>query len=67
MNPTAHELWRISKVLAVTGQSSSTMYEGCARGTFPKPVKLGPRASAWVASEVLAWIEARIAQRDVQG
>ena len=31
---------------------------------FPRPTKLGPRAVAWVESEVDAWIDARIAERD---
>ena len=33
--------------------------------SFPAPVKvLGPRVSAWLASEVSAWQQARIAERD---
>jgi prophage regulatory protein len=35
-----------------------------AEGTFPKPVKLGARAVAWVESEVEEWILARIEERD---
>ena len=30
-------------------------------GTFPAPVKLGARASAWIESEINEWIESRIA------
>ncbi len=29
-------------------------------GTFPAPVKLGARASAWVESEINDWIDSRI-------
>lgn len=29
--------------------------------SFPKPVRLGPRAVGWLESEVDAWIESRIA------
>jgi prophage regulatory protein len=32
--------------------------------TFPKPVPMGTQAVRWVASEVQAWIHARIAERD---
>jgi prophage regulatory protein len=29
-------------------------------GLFPKPVKIGIRASAWLESEVAAWIQSKI-------
>jgi prophage regulatory protein len=35
-----------------------------AEGTFPKPVKLGPKAVGWVEEEIDAWIRARMAERD---
>ena len=38
------------------------MYAYIRAGTFPKPVKLGLRASAWVKSEILAWVQGRIEQ-----
>ena len=34
---------------------------------FPKKVRLGPRAVGYVESEIDAWIEARIAERDREG
>lgn len=33
-------------------------------GKFPKRVRLGERRIAWVANEIDAWIEERIAERD---
>jgi len=33
-------------------------------GRFPRPIKLGGNTNAWIESEVDAWIEARIADRD---
>lgn len=42
------------------------IYRLIARGEFPQPVKIGKRRNGWVASEVEAWIEARVAQRDDQ-
>lgn len=33
-------------------------------GRFPKRVQLGPCRVGWVESEVLAWLEERIKQRD---
>ncbi|MEH6585699.1 MAG: AlpA family phage regulatory protein [Halioglobus sp.] len=39
------------------------LYEMMGRGEFPQSVNLGPRAVAWIAAEVLEWVEDRIAQR----
>lgn len=36
-----------------------------AAGTFPKRVKLGACRVAWVSEEVQAWIDERIATRDL--
>lgn len=58
------ELWRLPKVKQTAGLGSSRIYELVAEGKFPKPVKLGPRASAWVSTEVLDWVAERIAERD---
>lgn len=33
-----------------------------AAGSFPKPIPLGEHAVGWVASEVDAWIQQRIAE-----
>lgn len=55
------QLLRRPAVLAKTGLSNATIYRD---PTFPKPIRIGERASAWVAAEVDAWIAERIAQRD---
>ena len=34
---------------------------------FPKPVRLGKNSIAFVSTEIDAWIEARIADRDAGG
>jgi prophage regulatory protein len=55
-------LLRRRQVEAATGFRRSTIYEHMARGRFPKPIRLGPRTVAWLASEIDAWIAARIAE-----
>ena len=35
-------------------------------GEFPQPVRLGTNSVAFVADEVLAWQEAKIAERDAK-
>jgi prophage regulatory protein len=46
-----------------TGLRRSQIYEYVAQGRFPSPVRIGPRAVAWVEEEIDAWIDARIAER----
>jgi prophage regulatory protein len=50
------ELWNLGKVVARTGLSRSTLYAYIAQGLFPKQRQLGPRRVAWLASEVLGWM-----------
>jgi prophage regulatory protein len=52
---------RRAQVERLTGFSVSTLYRLAKSGDFPKPVKIGARASGWIAGEVEAWIEARVA------
>jgi len=52
-------------VLARTGICNASLYQKIAEGTFPKPVKLGGRAVAWVESEVDQWIYDLIEARDL--
>ena len=59
-------LERLPQVKARTGLGRSEIYRRIAAGNFPAPIKLGERASAWVASEVDAFIESRIAARDAK-
>ena len=58
-----YEIKRRPEVEAKTGLSRSTIYEKMKSGTFPKPVKLGPRSVGWLETEVDAWLEERIADR----
>ena len=62
-------LERLPRVKARTGLSRSEIYRRIAANppTFPAPVKLGERASAWPEHKVTAWCEARIAARDAKG
>ena len=55
---------RISDVSRVTGLPRATIYEMVSKGTFPKQVRLSPRAVGWIESEIQQWQEARIAARE---
>ena len=49
-------LLRAPAVLAITGMSRTTLHRRVIAGEFPPAVKLGPRAVAWRASDIDAWI-----------
>jgi len=59
-------LIRLKDVKHVTGLGRSTIYKYIEEGVFPKSVSLGGRAVAWVESEVMGWVMARIEARDTQ-
>jgi predicted DNA-binding transcriptional regulator AlpA len=48
---------RLAQVLAIIPLSKSTWFEGCRAGRYPKPVKIGPRASAWKVEDIAALVE----------
>ena len=52
------KLLRLHATMELTGKSRSDIYRD---PTFPKPIKIGPRASAWIEDEVNRWIAERIA------
>lgn len=54
---------RLPEVKSRTGFSRSSIYLFVQNGTFPRPVRIGGRAVAWLESDIDAWIEARLADR----
>lgn len=63
----APQIVKRPEVEAATGLSRSSLYRLAAAGQFPRPIHLGPRAVGWRWAEILAWIEARTAERDGKG
>jgi predicted DNA-binding transcriptional regulator AlpA len=51
---------RLPEVKAVTGLSKTSIYELVREKTFPAPIRLGPRAVAWVKSEIRQWAVERV-------
>ena len=50
---------RLSQIIAPQGPipvSKSTWWAGIKAGRYPKPVKLGPRVTAWRVEDILALI-----------
>lgn len=63
--PTPPRFIKLAKVREYTSLSTSEIYRRIAAGEFPKQVSLGPKSSAWVESEVLAWCQELMANREV--
>jgi prophage regulatory protein len=57
-------LIRFREVKRLTGLSGATLYRKMSAREFPRPVRLGANACAWLLSEVQDWIARRIALRD---
>ena len=58
------KLLRLPEVISRTGYKRSNIYQLMNLGDFPKSVQLGPRAVAWLSSEIDQWIDDRINERD---
>lgn len=54
-------LIRLPEVMAICALSRSGIYERVKNGTFPAPVKLDGRPSAWIKQEVQQWNVRQIA------
>ena len=52
-------LLRLPEVEARTGWKKSSIYAAMAAKTFPRPVRIGARCTAWHESEIEAWIASR--------
>ena len=57
-------LIRLPEVIHLTGYKRTALYKKIDQGDFPRPVKLGPRAVAWIENEVMNWIKEKIQTRD---
>jgi prophage regulatory protein len=54
-------LLRLPRVLDERGVRKTQHYDDIKKGLFPRPIKIGQRASAWKSEEVAAINQARIA------
>lgn len=56
-------LMRLPEVQRMTGMGRSTIWKRSREGTFPAPIKQGPRTTAWVEGQVVGWIAALVAEQ----
>ena len=52
-------LLRLPQVEATCGLKKSAIYIRIKEGTFPVPVRLGPKSVAWRSDEVSQWVDSR--------
>ncbi len=53
------KLLRRREVEDITSVSRSSIYRLIQNGEFPRPVRIGPAAVRWRASDITAWLESR--------
>jgi predicted DNA-binding transcriptional regulator AlpA len=53
------EFWSIKTVAQKTGLSRASIYRYVARNLFPARRRIGPGRIAWLASEVISWMQSR--------
>jgi prophage regulatory protein len=65
--PPLHKVIRLRDLPNYVGLGRTQVEQLIAEGRFPKPVKLSTRRIAWLESEIVAWQQLRIAERDNPG
>lgn len=55
---------KIKQVAAEINVSVPQVYKLVSLGRFPKPIKLGERGSGWLTTEIDAWLQSRVDERD---
>jgi prophage regulatory protein len=60
-------LVRVDDVVARYGlHGHEQLYNLMAAGQFPRPIRLGKRAVAWVEAELQDWLASRVAERNAR-
>ena len=52
-------LLKLPEVIEITRLSKPTLYRLIGKDGFPRPLRVGPRASRWRADEIEKWIATR--------
>lgn len=62
--PNRPHFLRMPQVMAYTGLSRRGVYQYIQEGRFPRQIPLGGGRVAWLSSEVDAWLQSRIDERN---
>ncbi|PRY06140.1 AlpA family transcriptional regulator [Paraburkholderia sp. BL25I1N1] len=58
------QVMRMKEVVKKIGLCRATIYAMIGRGEFPRPIRIGERATGWRESELEAWLANRSAARE---
>lgn len=58
--PVRDRFMRLPAVIEVCGIGKTTIYDQIRQGIFPSPIPLGAKSVGWLASEIEAWMAAKI-------
>ncbi|MDR8399522.1 AlpA family transcriptional regulator [Paraburkholderia sp. USG1] len=58
------QVMRMKDVVKKIGLCRATIYSMISRGEFPRPIRIGERATGWRESELEAWLANRSAARE---
>lgn len=58
------QILRMKDVVKKIGLCRATVYAMISRREFPRPIRIGERATGWRESELEAWLANRIAARE---
>jgi prophage regulatory protein len=62
--PRLQRVVRLADLTAYVGLRRTQIEVLISQGRFPRPVRIGDRAMAWMETELIAWQQERIAERD---
>lgn len=54
------KIMRLPQVIELTTYKRSSIYRLMDEGKFPKPIKIGARAVAWLEEDINLWLESKI-------
>lgn len=64
MSSKNYELLDLEEVKKLVGLARSSIYRQMLALTFPRCIHVGERTSRWVKSEIMEWIQLKMAERD---
>ena len=57
MSKSEPKILRLPEVARLTGLGKTTIHRRYRDGTFPRPLRLGPKSIGWRREEILEWLE----------
>lgn len=62
--PRLQKIVRLADLTSYVGLRRTQVESLISQGRFPKPIRISDRAMGWMEGDLIAWQQARIAERD---